>query len=196
MQEPRHWPVRDRLCVPSTNQTKGMAMTTMTHPPADTRRVIGGIDTHKDLHVAAVLDEHGRGEQTVDAHPSCHRGDRSGMGVVVADELALRHAERVADRRVGQIKDIHRDVHAADASHDLELVDDLVDEVTEQFGPRGLLLIRGVPHARTALGVVATVRHGRVRARHDFAARWTLMPERAFHSPRRHAGGAAARHQT
>jgi transposase len=37
-----------------------MAMTTMTHPPADTRRVIGGIDTHKDVHVAAVLDELGR----------------------------------------------------------------------------------------------------------------------------------------
>ena len=35
-------------------------MTTMTHPPADTRCVIGGIDTHKDVHVAAALDEHGR----------------------------------------------------------------------------------------------------------------------------------------
>jgi len=37
-----------------------MAMTTMTQPPNDTRRVIGGIDTHKDVHVAAVLDELGR----------------------------------------------------------------------------------------------------------------------------------------
>ena len=35
-------------------------MTTMTQPPADTRRVIGGVDTHKDVHVAAVLDELGR----------------------------------------------------------------------------------------------------------------------------------------
>src|SRR6478735_9066623 len=37
-----------------------MAMTTMTQPPADTRRVSGGVDTHKDVHVAAVLDELGR----------------------------------------------------------------------------------------------------------------------------------------
>ena len=35
-------------------------MTTMTHPPADAARVIGGIDTHKDVHVAAALDELGR----------------------------------------------------------------------------------------------------------------------------------------
>ena len=35
-------------------------MTTMTQPPADTRRVIGGVDTHKDVHVAAALDELGR----------------------------------------------------------------------------------------------------------------------------------------
>lgn len=35
-------------------------MTTMTQPPTDTRRVIGGIDTHKDVHVAAVLNELGR----------------------------------------------------------------------------------------------------------------------------------------
>ncbi len=47
--------VRDRLCVPSTNQTKGMAMTTMTQPPNQACLVIGRIDTHKDVHVAAVL---------------------------------------------------------------------------------------------------------------------------------------------
>jgi len=37
-----------------------MAMTTMTHPPHQTRRVVGGVDTHKDVHVAAVLDDTGR----------------------------------------------------------------------------------------------------------------------------------------
>jgi transposase len=37
-----------------------MAMTTMTQPPADTRRVFGGVDTHKDVHVAAALDQLGR----------------------------------------------------------------------------------------------------------------------------------------
>src|SRR6478735_8193587 len=37
-----------------------MAMTTITQPPADTRRVSGGVDTHKDVHVVAVLDELGR----------------------------------------------------------------------------------------------------------------------------------------
>ena len=35
-------------------------MTTMTQPPTDTRRVFGGVDTHKDVHVAAALDELGR----------------------------------------------------------------------------------------------------------------------------------------
>ena len=35
-------------------------MTTMTQTPSDARRVFGGIDTHKDVHVAAALDEVGR----------------------------------------------------------------------------------------------------------------------------------------
>jgi transposase len=39
------------------NLYEGMAMTTMTH---QTRRVIGGVDTHKDAHVAALVDEAGR----------------------------------------------------------------------------------------------------------------------------------------
>jgi len=37
-----------------------MAMTTMTHPPELAVRVFGGVDTHKDVHVAAALDELGR----------------------------------------------------------------------------------------------------------------------------------------
>lgn len=39
------------------NLYEGMAMTTMAQP---VRRVIGGVDTHKDIHVAAVVDEAGR----------------------------------------------------------------------------------------------------------------------------------------
>ena len=35
-------------------------MTTMTHPPQPTRRVLGGVDTHKDVHVAAMVDDTGR----------------------------------------------------------------------------------------------------------------------------------------
>ncbi len=35
-------------------------MTTMTQPPNDTQRVFGGVDTHKDVHVAAALDHLGR----------------------------------------------------------------------------------------------------------------------------------------
>jgi transposase len=42
------------------NQDEGMAMTTMTHPPERAARVFGGVDTHKDVHVAAALDELGR----------------------------------------------------------------------------------------------------------------------------------------
>src|SRR4051812_13625555 len=37
-----------------------MAMTTVTHPPDVAVRVFGGVDTHKDVHVAAALDELGR----------------------------------------------------------------------------------------------------------------------------------------
>jgi transposase len=39
------------------NLYEGMAMTTMTH---QARRVIGGVDTHKDVHVAALVDETGQ----------------------------------------------------------------------------------------------------------------------------------------
>lgn len=39
------------------NLYEGMAMLTMTH---EGRRVIGGVDTHKDLHVAAVVDQAGK----------------------------------------------------------------------------------------------------------------------------------------
>jgi transposase len=42
------------------NQDEGMAMTTMTHPRDVAVRVFGGVDTHKDVHVAAALDELGR----------------------------------------------------------------------------------------------------------------------------------------
>jgi transposase len=42
------------------NRHEGMAMTTMTHPLQLTHRVLGGVDTHKDVHVAAVLDDIGR----------------------------------------------------------------------------------------------------------------------------------------
>ena len=35
-------------------------MTTMSHPPEVAARVFGGVDTHKDVHVAAALDELGR----------------------------------------------------------------------------------------------------------------------------------------
>jgi transposase len=38
------------------NFYEGMAMTTPTHQP---RPVIGGVDTHKDVHVAALVDETG-----------------------------------------------------------------------------------------------------------------------------------------
>src|ERR1700754_5186762 len=37
-----------------------MAMTTMTHRSEYAVRVFGGVDTHKDVHVAAALDELGR----------------------------------------------------------------------------------------------------------------------------------------
>jgi len=39
------------------NLNEGMAMTTMTQKAC---RVIGGVDTHKDAHVAALVDQAGR----------------------------------------------------------------------------------------------------------------------------------------
>src|SRR5262249_62402975 len=70
-----------------------MAMTTMTQPPNDTRRVFGGVDTHKDVHVAAALDELGRllgtgsFATTTDGYRQLWRGLRSwGEGVAVGVE--------------------------------------------------------------------------------------------------------------
>ena len=54
------------------NLYEGMAMTTMTH---QTRRVIGGVDTHKDIHVAALVDEVGRILGT-ESFPNDSRGYR------------------------------------------------------------------------------------------------------------------------
>ena len=49
-----------------------MAMTTMTE---NQRRVTGGVDTHKDAHVAAALDEIGRvlGTEAFPATPAGYR---------------------------------------------------------------------------------------------------------------------------
>jgi transposase len=46
------------LAASTFNRTGGNTM--MTEDDSATQRVIGGVDTHKDVHVAAVLDELGR----------------------------------------------------------------------------------------------------------------------------------------
>jgi hypothetical protein len=46
------------LAASTFNRTGGTPM--MTDNGNETQRVIGGIDTHKDVHVAALLDELGR----------------------------------------------------------------------------------------------------------------------------------------
>ena len=61
----------------------------MTEDETPTQRVIGGVDTHKDVHVAAVLDEHGRFLDTA-AFPATTHGYRRltgwlcGFGEVLA----------------------------------------------------------------------------------------------------------------
>ncbi len=47
----------------------------MTDNTGETQRVIGGVDTHKDVHVAAVLDEVGRLLATA-TFPTTTRGYR------------------------------------------------------------------------------------------------------------------------
>jgi len=69
------------------NRTGGNTM--MTEDDTPTQRVIGGVDTHKDVHVAAVLDEHGRLLDTA-AFPATAHGYRRltgwlcGFGEVLA----------------------------------------------------------------------------------------------------------------
>jgi transposase len=69
------------------NRTGGNTM--MTEDETRTQRVIGGVDTHKDVHVAAVLDEHGRLLDTA-AFPATTHGYRRltgwlcGFGEVLA----------------------------------------------------------------------------------------------------------------
>jgi hypothetical protein len=58
-------------------------MITMTHPPDVAVRVFGGVDTHKDVHVAAALEELGRllgtgsFSTTMDGHRQLWRWMRS-----------------------------------------------------------------------------------------------------------------------
>jgi hypothetical protein len=55
----------------------------------DSPRVIGGVDTHKDVHVAAVLDEHGRLLDTA-AFPN------SALWTIVMVRIRSNHAPTIA----------------------------------------------------------------------------------------------------
>jgi transposase len=54
---------------------KGMAVTTMTETP---RRITGGVDTHRDVHVVAALDENGA-ELGVESFPTTSAGYRAAL---------------------------------------------------------------------------------------------------------------------
>lgn len=99
----------------------------------------------EDCQGLAVRERGRRGEDRVESRVACSCGDRLRGRVVVSDEVGLVHADVGAHGLFGQIEHLEDDVHATDATSELERVDAVVDEVTEQLGPGRLLLTRRVP---------------------------------------------------
>lgn len=116
-------------------------------------------------------------------------GDRLAGGVVVPHEVVLRDPELVSDRRVAQVQDVEvDDIDGADTFQHLERRDARVDEVAEQLGPRGLLLIGGVPRGLAAAAVVPAIATGRIRVRLERVASGALVPEATGDAPWRDGG--------
>lgn len=98
--------------------------------------------------------------------------------VVVAYEIRVFDSEVRLNLLVGQVEHFEPDRDAPGAAPDLERIDAVVDEVAEELGPRGLFLVRRVPHAGFASTVVATTGHGGMRTGEEVTPYWTLVPER------------------
>lgn len=96
----------------------------------------------------------GGSEDAVEARVSRSGSQSLGDPVVVGQQVVLVDVEMPADCQVGEVEHVEVDGRTPDAATELERVDAVVDEVAEEFGPCGLLLIGGVPHAGFALPVV------------------------------------------
>lgn len=66
---------------------------------------------------------------------------------------------------VGEVEDLKVDRHATDAAANLEGIDTVIDEMPEEFSPRTLLAVGGIPDTRFAGSVVTARPRGRVATR-------------------------------
>lgn len=119
----------------------------------------------------------------------CFVGDCLTDGVVVANEIALRDTELVSDRRVAQVQHVEvGDIDSTHATQDLERRDARIEEVPEQLGPGGLLLIGGVPRRVRAAAVVPAIALRWIRERLERMAGGALVPEATGDPPWRDGG--------
>lgn len=127
----------------------------------------------------------GRGEHGVEACISCGCGHLLGDRVVIGEQVALVDTKVSTDGSAGEVEYLEVDGHAPDTAAELEQVDTVVDEVTEELCPGGLLLVGGVPDAGIALPVVPAWSSGRIGAGGEGMTGRALVPPVAGEVPSR-----------
>jgi len=105
--------------------------------------------------------------------------------VVVAYEIRVFDSEMRLYLLVGQVEHFEPDRDAPGAAPGLEWIDAVVDEVAEELAPRGLFLVRRVPHAGFAPTVVTTSGQGGMRTGEEVTLGCALVPERPGESATR-----------
>lgn len=127
----------------------------------------------------------GRGEDGVKACISCGCGQVLRDRVVIGEQVALVDAKVSTDDSAGEVEYLEVDGHASDTAAELEQVDTVVDEVTEELCPGGLLLVGGVPDAGIDPPMVPAWSSGRVGAVGEGMAGRALVPPVAGEVPSR-----------
>lgn len=86
-------------------------------------------------------------------------GGRDGLGggIVIRHQVCLAHLQMRTGLFVGEIEDLKVDRDPTDTATNLEGIDTVIDEVAQEFSPRTLLAVGGIPDTRFA-GPVATAR--------------------------------------
>lgn len=147
------------------------------------------------VHLGEGAGEYGQGLATrqsgrwsqdgIEASVSCSCGEKLGDPVVVGEQIALVDVEMFANRWVGEVEYVEVDGDASDAAAELERIDAVIDGVPEELGPRGLLLIGGVPDSGFILKVVPARSSGRVGAGREGVACRALVPPAPGQPPSR-----------
>jgi hypothetical protein len=86
---------------------------------------------------------------SIEADLPGHCSDLLAGLVIVPDEVVVMKAKLVEEGRVREIQDLKGvTLRGADRAPYLERIDPLVDKMTKEFGPGGLLPARGIPDTR------------------------------------------------